>query len=106
MPISYDWVYMHYYLHTFTDYTHSITDSSPLCLSALDIPSYACAVLGKPFRHSGRGAYPKKWKEHGLPHTHKAIDDALGHAMTFCAMAESARELHELVKKAKAEGAA
>ena len=88
-PISYDWLFMHYYLHSFTDLTHGIGMDTPFCIAALDIHSYGMAVLGKGFRASGKNAYPKSWLEHGLPHTHKAIDDALEHAMTFCAMVES-----------------
>lgn len=100
-PISYDWVYMFHYLHAYTDYVHSINDKSPLYLCALDMRSYASAVLGKSFRYCGKPSYPKNWKEHGLPHTHKAIDDAIEHAMTFCAMQESASELHRLAKLGK-----
>jgi len=100
-PVSYDWVYIHYYLHSFTDYVHSITDASPFYLNALDMRSYAHALMGKPFRYCGKPNYPKAWKEHGLPHTHRAIDDAREHAMTFCAMAETAAELVALRKATK-----
>lgn len=94
-PISYDWLFMHYYLHRFTGFVHSITDDSPFALAALDIHSYAMAVLGKTFRGSGRPSYPKEWTEHNLPHTHRAIDDAMEHAMTFCAMLAANNALHE-----------
>ena len=100
-PISYDWVYMHYYLHTFTGFVHSISEKSPLSLNALDMHSYSMAALGKSFRGSGKGAYLPEWKAHKLPHTHKAMDDAMEHAMTFCAMAESVKELHRLAKLGK-----
>jgi len=99
-PLSYDWLFMHYYMHSFTDFVHSITDDSPFTLAALDMHSYAMATLGKSFRGSGRGSYPPAWTEHNLPHTHKAIDDALEHAMTFCAMVQTNGELHEKAKKA------
>lgn len=97
-PISYDWLFMHYYMHSFTDFVHSITDNSPLALAALDIHSYAMAVLNKGFRGSGVANYLPEWKAHNLPHTHKAIDDAMEHAMTFCNIVETNRQIHEKAK--------
>lgn len=98
-PISYDWLFMHYYMHSFTGFVHSITDDSPFTLAALDMHSYAMATLGRSFRGSGRSNYPAAWSEHNLPHTHKAIDDALEHAMTFCAMVQTNAALHEKAGK-------
>lgn len=94
-PVSYDWLFIHYYIHTFTDIVHTIKGDSPFCLAAMDMHSYAMAVLGKGFRNSGKSSYPPEWKDHGLPHTHKAIDDAMEHAMTFCAMVATNKALHE-----------
>lgn len=93
--VSYDWLFLHYYLHRFTDFVHSITDSSPFQLTVLDMRAYAMAVLNKSYRASGKPSYPKEWTEHNLPHTHRAIDDAMEHAMTFCAMLATNKALHE-----------
>lgn len=90
-PISFDWMFMAWYLHAYTDVIHSPAHESPFYLFALDMPSFAYALIDKPFRELKPSSYPKEWKKHGIRHTHKAIDDAMGHAMTFCAMMQTAR---------------
>jgi DNA polymerase III alpha subunit (gram-positive type) len=77
-PVAFDYTFVHWYLHEFTG-------GSPLFPAALDIASYAMAVMGTPFCQSHKPHMPKEWTA-GTPHTHRAIDDALGHAMVFCSM--------------------
>jgi hypothetical protein len=36
---------------------------------------------------------PKEWIDADLPQTHKALDDALGHAMVFCNMVAANQSL-------------
>jgi hypothetical protein len=50
---------------------------SPFSFSALDIKSYAMAVLGTGYRETAKRNMPKRWFDN-LPHTHKALDDAIG----------------------------
>jgi hypothetical protein len=78
-PVGFDFTFVHWYLHEFTG-------GSPLFPAALDLASYAMAVLNRPFTESHRPFMPKEWIDPDLPHTHKAIDDAMGHAMLFCNM--------------------
>jgi hypothetical protein len=40
--------------------------------------------LDQPFTRSHRPHLPKEWIDANVPHSHKAIDDALGHALMFC----------------------
>jgi DNA polymerase III alpha subunit (gram-positive type) len=79
-PISFDFTFVHWYLHEFTG-------DNPFWPAGLDIASYAMAVLGGRFTESHRSYMPTEWIDPKLPHTHRAIDDALGHAMCFCNMA-------------------
>ena len=78
-PIGFDYTFIHWYLYEFTG-------NSPLYPAGLDVASYAMAVTGRPFRQCHRRHLPINWAEPDLPHTHKAIDDAMGHAMFFCNM--------------------
>ena len=77
-PVGFDYTFVHWYLHEFTG-------GSPLFPAGLDIASYAMAVMRTPFTKSHKAYMPKAWTE-GTPHTHRALDDALGHAMVFCNM--------------------
>jgi hypothetical protein len=46
---------------------------------------YAMALLGKGYRDSVKRNMPKKWFD-DIPHTHVALDDALGQGALFCNM--------------------
>jgi hypothetical protein len=58
---------------------------SPFSHSALDIKSYAMALMGTDYRASVKGNMPSEWFEE-LPHTHVALDDAIGQGALFCNM--------------------
>jgi hypothetical protein len=58
---------------------------SPFSHSALDIKTYAMAVLGTEYRESTKRNMPKTWFD-DLPHTHVALDDAKGQGALFCNM--------------------
>ena len=77
-PAAYDFMFVYWYLIRFAG-------ESPFSHSALDIKSYAMAVLGKEFRESTKRNMPKRWFE-DLPHNHVALDDAIGQGMLFCNM--------------------
>jgi hypothetical protein len=78
-PVGFDYTFVHWYLHEFTG-------GSPLFPAALDMASYAMAVMRTPFTKSHKPYMPREWIDPNYPHTHKALDDALGHAMVFCNM--------------------
>lgn len=78
-PVAFDYTFIHWYLHEFTG-------GSPLFPAALDITSYAMALMRTPFTKSHKRDMPSEWIDTDFPHTHKALDDALGHAMVFCNM--------------------
>ena len=69
-PASYDFMWIDWYLSYFTD-------ERPLGFAALDMKSYAASYLKCNFSESAKRNYPKRWFDN-IPHTHVAIDDALG----------------------------
>ncbi len=91
-PAGFDYTFIHWYLHEFTG-------GSPLFPAALDIASYAMAVMATPFTKSHKPYMPKEWIDSNLPHTHKALDDAMGHAMLFCNMVAANQRGRTTAKK-------
>mgnify|MGYP001564978492 CR=1 FL=1 len=64
-------------------YLMRFAKESPFSHSALDIKSFAMAVLGTNFRETTKKRMPKQWFD-PLPHTHKALDDAIEQGALFC----------------------
>lgn len=77
-PAAFDFMFVAWYLHHFTG-------ENPFSHSALDIKSYAMAMLKKGYRDTAKSTMPKRWFD-DLPHTHRALDDALGQGALFCNM--------------------
>ena len=75
-PAAYDFMFVYWYLIHFTG-------ESPFSHSALDIKSYAMAVLGTSFRETAKRRMPKHWFDK-QPHTHVALDDAIEQGALFC----------------------
>lgn len=75
-PAGFDFLFVYWYLIRFAG-------ESPFSFSALDIKSYAMAVLGTDYRATVKRNMPKPWFDK-LPHTHKALDDAIGQGALFC----------------------
>ncbi|MBT9561227.1 MAG: exonuclease [Myxococcales bacterium] len=92
-PASYDFMFVYWYLIRFAG-------ESPFSHSALDIKSYAMAVLGTGFRETSKKRMPAAWFDK-LPHTHVALDDAKEQGALFCnilaARNAAARELGSTV---------
>lgn len=85
-PAAYDFLFVYWYLIRFCG-------ESPFSHSACDIKTYAMALLGCPYRDATKKAMPRHWFDK-LPHTHRALDDALEQGALFCNMlAERARVL-------------
>lgn len=77
-PAGFDFMWIYWYLMQF----HG---DSPFGHSALDVKTYAMAILKKDYRDCVKGALPKEWLE-PLPHTHVALDDAREQGAIFCNM--------------------
>ena len=77
-PAGYDFMWVYWYLMRF----HG---DSPFGHSALDVKTYAMALLKRDYRDCVKGALPAEWLD-PLPHTHIALDDAREQGAMFCNM--------------------
>ncbi len=77
-PAAYDFMFVYWYLLRFDG-------KSPFSHSALDIKTLAMAMLGGDYRAATKRNMPRRWFD-DLPHTHKALDDAVEQGALFCNM--------------------
>lgn len=84
-PAAYDFMFVYWYLIRFAG-------ESPFSHSALDIKTYAMAMLDSEYRQSTKRNMPRRWFEQ-LPHTHVARDDAKGQGVLFCNMLAERQKL-------------
>lgn len=77
-PAAFDFMFVHWYLIRFAG-------RDPFSFSALDMKSYAMAMLKTPYRESVKRNMPKHWFD-PMPHTHIALDDAKEQGLLFCNM--------------------
>ncbi|MBI5548127.1 MAG: exonuclease [Deltaproteobacteria bacterium] len=77
-PAAYDFLFVYWYLMRFVG-------ESPFSHSALDIKTFAMAMLGCDYRDASKRAMPAHWFDE-LPHTHQALDDAIEQGALFCNM--------------------
>lgn len=75
-PAGFDFTFVSWYLMRFTG-------RNPFSFAALDIKTYAMAVLGRDFHETTRSSLPAHWRSR-RPHTHVALDDALEQGELFC----------------------
>lgn len=78
-PAGYDFMFMYWYMIRFAG-------SSPFSFSALDIKTYAMAVLRRDFRKTTKDAFKNSWWDKKFKHTHKALDDAMEQGLLFINM--------------------
>ena len=77
-PAGFDFLFVYWYLMRFVG-------ESPFGHSALDVKSFAMAVLRTGYRESSKDRMPKRWFDE-LPHSHVALDDAIEQGALFCNM--------------------
>jgi hypothetical protein len=77
-PVAYDFLFVYWYMIRFAG-------ESPFSHSALDMKTFAMALLGKEYRASTKRNMPREWFG-DTPHTHVALDDAIGQGVLFCNM--------------------
>lgn len=77
-PAGFDFLFVYWYLIRFTG-------ASPFSHSALDVKTYAMAMLKTGYRDSTKRNMPKRWFD-DLPHNHVALDDAIEQGALFCNM--------------------
>jgi hypothetical protein len=78
-PVAFDFMFVYWYMIRFAG-------ESPFSHSALDIKTFAMAMLGKEYRESTKRNMPSRWFAADVPHTHVALDDAIGQGLLFCNM--------------------
>ena len=77
-PAGFDFMFVYWYLIRFTG-------ESPFSHAALDIKTYAMAMLRRSYRQSGKEHMPARWFD-PAPHTHVALDDSIEQGRLFCNM--------------------
>ena len=77
-PAGFDFLFVYWYMLRFAGH-------SPFSHSALDIKTFAMALLKKPYRESTKRNMPKRWFPQ-CPHTHVALDDAREQGLLFINM--------------------
>jgi hypothetical protein len=77
-PAGYDFMFMYWYMIRFAG-------RSPFSFSALDIKTYAMAMLKLPYRETVKGNMPRRWFS-DAKHSHVALDDAIEQGNLFIAM--------------------
>ncbi len=77
-PAGFDFLFVYWYLIRFTG-------ESPFSHSALDMKTYAMAVLKTGYRDSTKRNMPAQWFDKH-PHSHIALEDAIEQGALFCNM--------------------
>ena len=77
-PSAFDFPFVYWYLLRFAG-------ENPFGYAAIDITTYAMAVLKRPYRACGKQTMPERWFDEA-PHTHVALDDAIEQGRLFCNM--------------------
>lgn len=84
-PVAYDFMFIYWYLMKFVG-------KSPFSHSALDIKTLAMVALKSDYRSASKKNMPKEWFDE-LPHTHKALDDAVGQGVLFCNILQHLKQI-------------
>jgi hypothetical protein len=77
-PAAFDYTFIAWYLIKFTG-------ENPFSYVALDIKTYACALLKKPFFKTTKKAMPRRWFDENKK-SHIALEDAIEQGHLFCNM--------------------
>jgi hypothetical protein len=77
-PAAFDFMFITYYLYRFAG-------ESPFSYLALDVKSYAMAMMKTSFLDTVKSNMPQRWFD-DLPYTHVALDDAISQGALFCNM--------------------
>ncbi len=87
-PAAFDFMFISYYLYRFAG-------ESPFSHYALDIKTYAMALMKMNFLEVNKSTMPQRWFD-DLPYTHVALDDAISQGALFCNMLAERMNLRAL----------
>jgi hypothetical protein len=74
-------------------YLLSFVGRSPFSFSAVDVKSFAMALLRKPYRDCTKRNFPKHWFAENASHTHVALDDAREQGLMFINMLKESKKM-------------
>jgi hypothetical protein len=83
-PASFDFLFVYWYLMRFAG-------ESPFSFAALDVKTFAMALLKCDYRSATKRNMPRRWFENLPPHSHVALDDAIEQGGLFCNMLRESR---------------
>ena len=83
-PAGFDFLFIYWYLIRFAG-------RSPFSFSAVDIKTFAMAVLGTDYRATTKKTMPRRWFG-PKRHRHVALDDALEQGELFCNLLAESRQ--------------
>lgn len=83
-PSGFDFTWVYWYCHRFA---HRF----PFGFQAIDIKSFAAAVLKLPYRDATKRNMPKEWFVGLPPHTHDGCDDAIEQGYLFFKVREASK---------------
>lgn len=76
-PATYDFMWVYWYYVKFVGFP------APFGFQGLDLKTLAMARLGCSFKEAAKKNMPKWWFGGVPPHTHRALDDAIGQGVLF-----------------------
>lgn len=89
-PAGFDFTFVYYYCHRFVG-------RCPFGYAALDMKSYAHAIMGGRLSKAAKRYMPKEWHDPNAKHTHVALEDAREQAYLFFQMRRAAKKLRQEV---------
>lgn len=91
-PAGFDFTWVYWYMINFLG-----SNTSPFSFSAIDIKTYASAMLKLPYRDSTKKNMPKRWFS-SRSHTHIAEDDAIEQGELFMNMFKENKTAQQTTK--------
>lgn len=88
-PAGFDFTFLYWYAIKFVD-------RSPFSFAALDIKSFAMAALRTKFRKTTKKNFPARWFPKNKPHTHIAVEDAIGQGELFINILREVKKLDKV----------
>jgi len=85
-PVTYDFMFVYWYTVNFVGFP------APFGFQGLDIKTMAMDRMGCEFRQASKRRMPKRWFKGAPPHTHLAVEDAIGQGALFMNMLLEARD--------------
>ena len=79
-PATYDFMFVYWYSVNFCGFP------TPYGFQGLDVKTLAAEKMGVPFKQAAKRRFPKSWFRGCPPHTHIAVEDAIGQGVMFMNM--------------------